>query len=97
MADPGADPDRIDESRRIVEAIVEQSEVRDKPLPDHAAVGEERFSVEWHAADDGVWYDLYAFSRPGAVLARLGRPFARSLQRRFARDSKQAMVDALRA
>ena len=64
-------------------------------LPAHGAVGEERFSVEWHRADDTVWYDLYAFSRPGHPLARLGRPLARALQRRFARASKQAMVDAV--
>ncbi|GLC25948.1 DUF1990 family protein [Roseisolibacter agri] len=63
-------------------------------LPAHGAVGEERFTVEWHRADDAVWYDLYAFSRPRHLLARLGRPFARALQRRFARASKQAMVDA---
>jgi uncharacterized protein (UPF0548 family) len=63
-------------------------------LPAHAEIGEERFSVEWHLADDSVWYDLYAFSRPGHLLARLGSPLARRLQRRFARDSKQAMLDA---
>lgn len=63
-------------------------------LPAHGAVGEERFTVEWHRADDAVWYDLYAFSRPGHPLARLGRPFARALQRRFARASQQAMLDA---
>jgi uncharacterized protein (UPF0548 family) len=63
-------------------------------LPDHGEVGEERFMVEWNLADDSVWYDLYAFSRPGHLLARLGYPLARRLQRRFARDSKRAMVVA---
>jgi uncharacterized protein (UPF0548 family) len=66
-------------------------------LPEHGALGEERFSVEWHRADDSVWYDLYAFSRPAHALARLGYPLGRRLQRRFARASKQAMVDASRA
>ena len=33
-------------------------------LPDHAATGEERFFVEWNPADDVVWYDILAFSRP---------------------------------
>ncbi len=65
-------------------------------LSAHGAVGEERFSVEWHAADDGVWYDLYAFSRPGSLLARLGYPLARRLQRRFGRASLRAMVEAVR-
>lgn len=63
-------------------------------LPGHAERGEERFVVEW-LADDEVWYDLRAFSRPGHWLARLGRPFTRALQRRFARDSKAAMVRAV--
>ncbi|HEU6451518.1 MAG TPA: DUF1990 domain-containing protein [Gemmatimonadaceae bacterium] len=63
-------------------------------LPDHGAVGEERFMIEWRPADDSVWYDLYAVSRPGHPLARLGYPLVRALQRRFARASKQAMVSA---
>ena len=63
-------------------------------LADHAEIGEERFVVEWKRADDSVWYDLYAFSRPGHLLAWLGYPLGRGLQRRFARQSKQAMVAA---
>lgn len=62
-------------------------------LPEHAESGEERFTVEWDQNDE-VWYDLYAFSRPNSVLARIGKPFARGLQRRFARDSQRAMVQA---
>ncbi len=65
-------------------------------LPAHGEVGEERFTVEWHAADDSVWYDLYALSKPGHPLVRFAYPLARHLQRRFARESKQAMVDAAR-
>lgn len=63
-------------------------------LADHAEIGEERFVAEWNRADDSVWYDLYAFSRPGQLLARLGYPISRMLQRRFARESKRAMVAA---
>ncbi len=63
-------------------------------LPDHGAVGEERFMVEWRPEDDSVWYDLYALSRPRHPLARLGYPLARALQRRFARASKRAMAKA---
>ncbi|QIN81757.1 DUF1990 family protein [Rubrobacter tropicus] len=62
-------------------------------LPEHGESGEERFTVEWHE-DGSIFYDLYAFSRPAHPLARLGRPFARGLQRRFARDSLRAMVRA---
>lgn len=66
-------------------------------LPDHAERGEERFTVEWHHDDGSVWYDLFAFSRPNHTLARLGSPFARMLQKRFARDSKWAMARAAAA
>lgn len=65
-------------------------------LPGHVERGEERFLVE-HLADDEVWYDVRAFSRPRYWPVRLGRPLARMLQRRFARDSKAAMVAAAAA
>jgi uncharacterized protein (UPF0548 family) len=61
-------------------------------LPDHAESGEERFAVEWYKEDNAVWYDILAFSRPRQLLARLGYPLARRLQKRFARDSAAAMV-----
>lgn len=64
-------------------------------LTDHAERGEERFSVEFREADQSVWYDLYAFSRPN-FLARLAYPFSRSLQKRFGRDSEAAMQTAVR-
>jgi uncharacterized protein (UPF0548 family) len=62
-------------------------------LPDHVERGEERFTVEWHA-DDSVWYDIYAFSRPKHPLARLGFPITRMLQKRFVRDSLAIMKAA---
>lgn len=64
-------------------------------LPAHVARGEERFAVEWRRADDSVWYDIAAFSRPNMLLLRLGYPAMRLMQRRFARDSKRAMVRAV--
>lgn len=64
-------------------------------LEDHAESGEERFLVEWNRHNDEVWYDLLAFSRPNQFLARIGYPFARRLQKRFAADSKAAMVRAV--
>ncbi|HKO63434.1 MAG TPA: DUF1990 domain-containing protein [Pyrinomonadaceae bacterium] len=63
-------------------------------LPGHAEEGEERFIVEW-LADDSVWYDIFAFSRPRHPLARLTRPIVRSLQKRFAKDSLAAMKRAV--
>lgn len=62
-------------------------------LPDHVERGEERFTVEWQA-DDSVWYDIYAFSRPRHPLARLGFPVTRMLQKQFVRDSLAVMKAA---
>ncbi len=61
----------------------------------HVEQGEERFSVEYHPEDNSVWYDLFAFSRPRHILAKLGYPFSRRLQKRFARDSLKAMERAV--
>jgi len=60
-------------------------------LAEHAERGEERFTVEWHRRDDAVWYDILAYSQPRHRLARLARPLARHLQKRFARDSQRTM------
>ncbi len=61
-------------------------------LEDHGESGEERFLVEYHPETGEVWYDLFAFSRPNLFLAKLGYPLTRMLQKRFARDSKAAML-----
>lgn len=66
-------------------------------LNGHSEKGEERFSVEWNQEDNSVWYDLLAFSLPHHPLARAGYPLSRVLQKRFARDSKAAMVEAVGA
>ena len=63
-------------------------------LAEHAESGEERFTVEWNREDDGVWYDILAFSRPRQMLARLGYPLSRLLQKRFAQGSKAAMLQS---
>jgi uncharacterized protein (UPF0548 family) len=65
-------------------------------LSSHVERGEERFTIEWHATDDTVWYDILAFSRPNRFLVRLGFPLARRLQKRFARDSLNAIAEAIR-
>jgi uncharacterized protein (UPF0548 family) len=66
-----------------------------RTLPDHAVEGEEAFTVEWSRKDDGVAYDLRAWSRPRHPLAWIGLPLARRVQRRFARDSMRAMERAV--
>ena len=81
---------------RIVYVVDEQGSARRfgfayGTLPGHIEAGEERFLVEWAPADDRVWYDILAFSRPRHVLARLGYPLARRMQKQFRRDSAAAM------
>ena len=88
-------------STRIVYVIDESGPLRRfgfayGTLPGHAESGEERFLIEWNRDDDTVWYDLLAFSRPNHLLVRLGYPFVRRLQKRFARDSGKAMLQAVR-
>ena len=48
-------------------------------LPGHPFVGEESFVVEW-TDDDGVWFDIRAFSRPATLLIRLATPVVRLIQ-----------------
>lgn len=63
-------------------------------LPDHAGAGEERFLIEMDG-DGGVWYDILAFSRPNHVLARIGYPYVRRVQKRFGKHSAAAMQQAV--
>jgi uncharacterized protein (UPF0548 family) len=60
-------------------------------LPGHVESGEELFLIEWDHSDDGVWYDILAFSRPNHFLTRLGHPLVRRMQKRFGRDSAAAL------
>lgn len=60
----------------------------------HVESGEERFLVEWRA-DDSVWYEILAFSRPAHWLLYLGYPYARYVQRCFGADSLQGMSRAV--
>ena len=64
-------------------------------LPGHVERGEERFTVEWHEADDGVYYEVFAFSRPAHPLVKATRPLARRIQKRFAPDSLRSMRAAV--
>jgi uncharacterized protein (UPF0548 family) len=81
---------------RIVYVVDEESETRRfgfayGTLPGHVECGEERFLIEWNKADDSVWYDILAFSKPQHPLVRMSFPLARLLQKRFARESLQRM------
>ena len=87
-------------STRIVYIVDERGAIRKfgfayGTLPGHIASGEERFLIEWNQADDSVWYDILAFSRPNHILIRLGYPWVRRAQKRFGRDSATAMLRAI--
>ncbi len=53
----------------------------------HVERGEERFLLEYDPQSDCVDYDLLAVSQAAYWLAKLGNPYTRSQQRRFARES----------
>lgn len=63
-------------------------------LPGHACRGEERFLVE-RLADNSVWYDVAAFSRPNQWPVWAGLPLARMVQRRFGPASAEALISHL--
>ena len=66
-------------------------------LPGHVERGEERFAIRYDSVSEQVYYEITAFSRPAALLAQLGLPFARRTQKRFAASSGEALRRAVRA
>jgi uncharacterized protein (UPF0548 family) len=85
---------------RIVTVIDEHGELRQYgfaygTLPEHVERGQETFTVQWRPEDDSVWYDIFAYSKPKHLLAKLGYPITRALQKSFARDSMKAMLRAV--
>jgi uncharacterized protein (UPF0548 family) len=60
-------------------------------LPGHVERGEERFTVEWHRADESVFYKVFAFAHP---LARVASQFVQLVRRRFVAASLRAMAVA---
>jgi uncharacterized protein (UPF0548 family) len=85
----------IDEAGRQLSEPIDRFGFSYGTLPGHVEMGEERFLIEWNHSDDGVWYDILAISKPRHWLVRLGYPFARLVQRRFARESARAMQRAV--
>ncbi len=65
-------------------------------LPEHAEMGEERFLIEWNRADDSVWFDILAFSRPKHPIVRLAYPIVRRTQKRFGREAAASMLSSVR-
>lgn len=58
----------------------------------HVEEGEERFLLVFDPENGELFYELEAVSRPRNALARLGFPFTRHFQRRFARDSHRRIL-----
>ena len=50
-------------------------------LPGHAVRGEEMFAVRFDPADEGVYAQVAAFSRPATWWSRLGSPVLAAVQR----------------
>ena len=51
--------------------------------------------IRWEPADDSVWYELRAVSKPNHLVAQLGYPIVRREQARFRRLSAVAMRQAV--
>jgi uncharacterized protein (UPF0548 family) len=66
-------------------------------LTNHAESGEELFEVFLEPETDRVIYRIRSVSRPQALLARIGKPFARALQAHFRSDSAAALSKATAA
>jgi uncharacterized protein (UPF0548 family) len=62
-------------------------------LPGHVESGEEKFLIEWDRVENSVCYDILAFSRPRHLLAKVGYPMVRRMQKRFGRESAAAMKE----
>ena len=60
----------------------------------HVESGEEIFRV-WIDEEEQVFYEIQAFSRPGIWLTWLAYPITRVYQRKFVRESQQAMLNFL--
>ena len=63
-------------------------------LPAHVERGEERFTVEWHCADDSVFYEVFSCAHPVHPLAKAESPFVRLIQRQFAAASRRSIAAA---
>ena len=61
----------------------------------HPMKGEERFLVEHNSVTNEVSYEILSFSKPVQFLARMGVFYIRRVQKRFARDSTAAMLNAV--
>ena len=57
----------------------------------HIAIGEELFHVDWNLETDEVYFRITVFSRPGSLLAWVGKPYMLYQQKQFRRMAAQAI------
>ena len=57
----------------------------------HIAVGEELFHVDWTQETNEVNFRITVFSRPGSILAWIGKPYMLYQQKKFRRLAAQAI------
>lgn len=62
---------------------------------EHVYRGAERFAVHFDKSSGRVWYELASYSQARHWLVKLGAAYVRSVQRRFAVESGQAMLAAV--
>lgn len=65
-------------------------------LPDHPEQGEEAFVVT-QDVDGSVWFEITAFSRPGALLVRRAGPVGRAIQSAATTRYERALASAIAA
>lgn len=65
-------------------------------LPDHPEQGEEAFVVS-QDEDGSVWFEIAAFSRPGALLVRWAGPVGRAIQSLATTRYERALTSAAAA
>ncbi len=77
--------------------VVERRQTADRfsftvgTLPSHAECGEERFTVALDRSSGDVTFEIFALATARHPLAKLGSPYVRLLQRRFARQALAAL------
>ena len=57
----------------------------------HIAIGEELFHVDWNLETNEVYFRITVFSRPGSLLAWIGKPYMLYQQKKFRRMAAQAI------
>ena len=66
-------------------------------LPAHAAIGEEKLAVHWNKQTEEVDFLIGSYSKPATWISRMLVGYLRNQQDRFARDSVERMMRAVKS